>query len=668
MEFQYDPTIYSLLPETGLLGESGTNPNTFQSQTEDFTGFEFTPFDNPGFGPLFDREGDDTAVRPAIPEQLSLLDMPLPPLTPSSDTLQPTITQIQVSNPSYTIGDHLQAPSARPQPQQKALPLSHFIVDGRPAPPAELALHLNPSHIPYSHGRCPDRRGLKDTTIANDYYYSLATPEPFTLPGAGKDITYRGPEFDKGVCFKSRELIEYLRVCPRRPTLRIQFQPAQYNHRYMRGGASFKCRLDDCPSKTRTILKGQPRVALHEFEDENGDWLNPYATAAGYVHLYCLEQALNFTQLCQHPQVTVICETRKLAHEPVHRLNPRVNNPMALNEEEVNVVDVWRGELGARWTRFCATYPDAKTRPKWELENKDRLFHRLTAAHIDGNEQYRRTYQKRKQEAVESGAASAYLAEFYGDVSKQVSLQKDVFKRNTQLRIAAAAHKERSAKRMRIEVPAPEGEVGYAGLPSLDFTGIDDFLPSGVGGFHFPQEFPAPSLKPADEYSYFPPGAQAPAPLLPVVLDETNRELIEPQQQPTLQRTNSSVSSKTKTKGKSPTSQCALKLSNGGSVVNTSSVQLPENWSDDLDSFMDPGSYDDFLAELGAPNAQPEGSPHSPVLCQCPTLSSKPTTPALSPFAKQPSDAALKDVALAALNGELDVDGEDEDSLFGDFE
>lgn len=300
---------------------------------------------------------------------------------------------------------------------------------GGPSLPEDLVPFLNPHHTPSNDGRVPDKRGNKDTTMANDFYYSIGKLDDVFLPTCEKTVSYSGVEFHPDLSFTGEEFLEYLQCASQRPhrqpILRIQIQPAQYNHRYMRAGQSFKCRFKDCPDKRGTILKGHARVCISEFDDEHGNWLNPFHNA-GYVHLFCLERQTNFIELCDDfPVITVVPETRSLAHEPPATTNMRVNNPMALNDVEQAVVAQWLTEIGLRWNSFKSLYPDQTLRPRFELADEDTLRYRLTKAHMD-NRQLRGVQKKRKRDAGER--VTAHLNEHVGDVSKQVALQKKMKK------------------------------------------------------------------------------------------------------------------------------------------------------------------------------------------------------------------------------------------------
>lgn len=324
------------------------------------------------------------------------------------------------------VADH-QTARKHPQPsQQRGIQRDSRGV--RPPLPDDIALFAK-SQPPDNDGRVPDKRGLKITTVANDYYYSISKLDNLELPTCGKTVSYKGVEFDARLSFTGEQFLEYLHCASQRPNrqpiLRIQIQPAQYNHRYIRTGQSFKCRFADCPDKRGTILKGQARVCISEFEDEHGEWLNPFHNA-GYVHLFCLEKQINFIELCDdHPGITVVSETRSLSHEPPATTNMRVNNPMALNDVERAVVSEWLAEIGDRWNEFKSVHRDPALRPKFELAQEDTLTYRLTKAHID-NGPLRNVQKKRKLDA--GGRVTAHMDEHVGDVGKQVALQKEMRK------------------------------------------------------------------------------------------------------------------------------------------------------------------------------------------------------------------------------------------------
>lgn len=395
------------------------------------------------------------------------------PTLPTSQITQP-LPRVPLRKPKPTPA-HLLPPA--PSVQRQSL-------GGRPPPPPEVQPFLNLYHVPRNHGRVPDRRGLKDTTVANDFYYSIKELADLWLPTSELSISYSGAEFKPNLRFTTCQLLEYFRCASqrpdgsRRPVLRIQIQPSQYNHRYVRGGASFKCRFADCPDKRGTILKGQIRVCITEFHDEHGDWLNPYHNA-GYVHLYCLERSVNLIELFYTlPNVLILPENRKLEHEPPNTTNSRANNPMALNDLELGIFSEWVEEAGERWEDFTQKHPDPRSRPPFLVAESDRLFHRLTKAHLQ-NPAVQAIQRRRKLEA--GGKATAHLDQFVGDVSKHAALIKRM--RTEKLQDQGQSSSEPPRKRRRVSPPSCPGPVGSHMVPpapiGLDYSGD----PFGYTGF-----------------------------------------------------------------------------------------------------------------------------------------------------------------------------------------
>lgn len=376
----------------------------------------------------------------------------------------------------------------RPQPSQQR-DIQRKGLGGRLPLPNDIALFVNTHHLPNNDGRVPDKRGNKDTTVANDYYYTISKLDDLELPTCGETVSYNGVEFDASRYFSGEEFLEYLLCASRRPNrqpiLRIQIQPAQYNHRYKRAGQSFKCRFTNCPDKRGTILKGQARVCISEFDDEHGDWLNPFHNA-GYVHLFCLEQQTNFIELYDdYPGITIVPETRSLVHEPPATTNRRLNNPMILNDVEQAVVSDWLAEIGTQWNEFKSIHRNPALRPKFELAQEDTLTYRLTKAHMD-NAPLRNIQKKRKLDA--GGRVTAHLDEHVGDVGKQVALQKKMKqqpppnkKSDIGKNAGAMASPEPAAKRRRVTPPpseSPQHQVMVGGSGELQtqlaFSGLLD--------------------------------------------------------------------------------------------------------------------------------------------------------------------------------------------------
>lgn len=307
--------------------------------------------------------------------------------------------------------DSSQPPNKRPyQPPSKR----------RPTMPDDFLPFIDIENPPRRESEVHDEKGSKDTTLASEYYYRINSLPPMKdFFKKGRDIHYQGPEFHRNVNFTGAEFMRYLCTSDRRPTLIIQLQPQKCNHRYIRGGQSFKCRNKDCPDPNKTIWKGHFRVCITEFYDSDGHWVNPFQSAAGYLHLYCLESMLNLSEVVHDVQVSVIAETRNFKHEP--------NNPMELSKLEQRTLQEWVEESVPKWVE----YRDQQTRagiprqqwPALNVADDDRLWRHLTAAHLKKNRSTVKMAEKRR--ALAGGKKlAAHVDQMLGDVGKHVAVMK----------------------------------------------------------------------------------------------------------------------------------------------------------------------------------------------------------------------------------------------------
>lgn len=291
----------------------------------------------------------------------------------------------------------------------------------RPAIPESFMAHIDIENPPRRDSEVHDIKGCKDTTLANDYYYRISNSLPSLkiFFDNGTDLTYRGPEFHRDVEFTGDEFMRYLRLSPRSPVLIIQMQPQKRNHRYIRGGHSFKCRSRSCPDPRKTIWKGHFRVCITEFYDAEGHWVNPFQSAAGYLHLYCLENMLNLGKLMAENQASVCPEVRNFKHEP--------SNPMELSKLEQRTFQKWVDEFVPRWTTAREQHTRTQIpQEQWlpcEAVESDRLYHRLTAAHLEKNPGTVKMAQKRRKQA-EGKKITAHVDQCLGDVGKHVAVMK----------------------------------------------------------------------------------------------------------------------------------------------------------------------------------------------------------------------------------------------------
>lgn len=290
----------------------------------------------------------------------------------------------------------------------------------RPTIPDHFLAHIDVENPPRRESEVHDVKGCKDTTLANEYYYRINSLPPLkNFFGKGSDITYQGPEFHKNVEFTGAEFMRYLRTSDRTPVLIVQLQPQKCNHRYIRGGQSFKCRNKNCPDPKKTIWKGHFRVCITEFYDAEGHWVNPFQSAAGYLHLYCLEHMLDLSEVVADAPISVCPEGRNFKHEP--------GNPMELSKPEQRTYEKWVEEFGPRWVAHREQQSRAKVpRDQWPalaVAEEDRLYHRLTAAHLKKNPGTVKMAQKRRAKAGDK-KITAHVDQVLGDVGMHVAVMK----------------------------------------------------------------------------------------------------------------------------------------------------------------------------------------------------------------------------------------------------
>ncbi|OIW33024.1 hypothetical protein CONLIGDRAFT_640183 [Coniochaeta ligniaria NRRL 30616] len=217
--------------------------------------------------------------------------------------------------------------------------------------------------------------------------WSPAPKEPSGRPGSPPAKTYREPLFkynDNGellgnVRYSRDELWALLvgktedggRPAPSRRgklTMWIQYAPAFEGHRY--GAEASICRWDECPVKKNTISKGQFRVAFDERAETSGVTTDPFH-CAGYMHLYCFEEAFNLYGFFFDGRFSIQPDRRVFRHEE--------KNPMALSGTLVGVLDAWiqsegkaRREGGQRGARLWRVLTEAHTAGPGYLEKLDK--------------------------------------------------------------------------------------------------------------------------------------------------------------------------------------------------------------------------------------------------------------------------------------------------------
>lgn len=376
---------------------------------------------------------------------------PRPSVSSLSTYLPPPPAPVRVAR-------HRNPQPTRPKQDSRTMPPQPS--KRRPTIPESFFPYLDVANPPQREGQVPDARGSKDTTIANGYYYRINSPAPLTgFFGKGSDIRYQGPEFHQKVEFTGAEFTKYLRTCPRNPVLVVQLQPQKCNHRYIRGGQSFKCRNKNCPDPNKTIWKGHFRVSITEFYDSEGHWLNPFQSAAGYLHLYCLETMVNLSEVVTDVPVSVCAEARDFQHEP--------GNPMRLSKQEQRTYQEWVGEFAPKWADYRFQHTRAGLpRDQWPalpVVDEDRLYRRLMETHLQKQNASTAKMAKKRRAKAGGNKITGHIDQLLGDVSKHVAVMKrrrDAHVKNddeegTSTQAATGQHPpggEPSGKRRRLSV------------------------------------------------------------------------------------------------------------------------------------------------------------------------------------------------------------------------
>jgi hypothetical protein len=122
-----------------------------------------------------------------------------------------------------------------------------------------------------------------------------------------------------GGVMSAKKIKEFILEYPKYPgaklKLWIQRGPTDCARRY-KSSTWAKCRFEECPAQkyqTGTILHGHYRVSFDEKWHRDRENVDPFLTA-GYVHLYCMERFLDFSEICRKADVEV--DTRQLTNEP----------------------------------------------------------------------------------------------------------------------------------------------------------------------------------------------------------------------------------------------------------------------------------------------------------------------------------------------------------------
>ncbi|UPX16575.1 uncharacterized protein EKO05_0006967 [Ascochyta rabiei] len=235
-----------------------------------------------------------------------------------------------------------------------------------------------------------DTRTAKINNWKNRYEYKpLPTGNWCSGKHTFKYTQYENVDFLTEAPMSTRRLKEYIVKYPtdneKRLVLWIQKMPADQGRRYGSRQHS-KCVFRDCPIQRYvegTISTGEYRVAFDEKHYTYGDHVDPYDCAA-FAHLYCMEQFLDFEQVCQVADVRI--DTRlDMPLEPNGKAAFSMVDVPARHEMERFVKAASKGKL--RYTQRWHNYPIHSDYDRDQQKPHEHtltyLAHRMYEAHQD---------------------------------------------------------------------------------------------------------------------------------------------------------------------------------------------------------------------------------------------------------------------------------------------
>ncbi|KAJ8113874.1 hypothetical protein OPT61_g4108 [Boeremia exigua] len=235
-----------------------------------------------------------------------------------------------------------------------------------------------------------DTRTAKINNWRNKYEYKAL---PLGTWSSGKHTfkytQYENVDFLTEAPMSTRRIKEYIMNYPsdekKRLVLWIQKMPADQGRRYGSKQHS-KCVFKDCPMQRYiegTISTGEYRVAFDEKHYTYEDQVDPYDCAA-YAHLYCMEQFLDFEQVCQTVDVRV--DTRlDMPLEPNGKAAFSMVDVPARHEMERFVKAASKGKLRQtqRWRRYPVHADYNRDEQKPHEDTLTYLAHCMYEAHQD---------------------------------------------------------------------------------------------------------------------------------------------------------------------------------------------------------------------------------------------------------------------------------------------
>ncbi|RFU35781.1 hypothetical protein B7463_g588, partial [Scytalidium lignicola] len=177
-------------------------------------------------------------------------------------------------------------------------------------------------------------------------------------------------------------------------TLWIQVTPFDCGGRYPHRESN-TCRFKNCPIRTKTIRKGQFRIAFDERVP--GPPKDPFHNS-GYVHLYCMEKFLDFPLICK--QYNVKPDNRRLQYEDKNKMSIARDHP----------------EMLSRAIEFIKDSVPGVSRANWNYE--DSLTFILTREHIYRESSSRQSLRNRR--------GGNHIAKWMGNLDLYAENQKKI--------------------------------------------------------------------------------------------------------------------------------------------------------------------------------------------------------------------------------------------------
>jgi len=235
---------------------------------------------------------------------------------------------------------------------------------------------------------------------------------------------------------KRRQFMEYFQGCLAQGVdlcLWIQRVPTRHKNRFLHRHASHKCRFEDCPRTHRTLLRGDFQVSLDENSKRTGRDLDPFHVA-GYVHLFCLEKAIDFPAFVRRYPNRIRLDKRDFTQEEV--------NPMSFLRDGPSQ------DLSPAFAKWRNTYVrDGTPREVPCNPNKDFLSCWLTSWCIDKMSTGRAALRRRR--------GGNHLGVHLGNLEASETLKENQMMQRKQERKEQAMRRRQGSSSSELSPPPP---------------------------------------------------------------------------------------------------------------------------------------------------------------------------------------------------------------------